>query len=142
MGAAHAVLQSSLGVESELRRVLKEPSKSHERTKRDQLKVEQARFGHRECGDEPLGFRHVITLHDQHGPRLVVRTQIELTHLVDLVALPHAAGLFAYVRIDMFPPDPASRMPNGQYLHALCSVLCSDALNLVDRSATRWFRCP
>jgi len=42
---------------------------------------------------------------------LVVRTQIELPHLVDLVALPHAAGLFAYVRGDVFPPDPTSRMP-------------------------------
>jgi len=43
---------------------------------------------------------------------LVVRTQIELPHLVDLVVLPHAAGLFAYVRGDVFPPDPTSRMPN------------------------------
>src|SRR3712207_797323 len=111
-----------LGVKPELGRIPKQLSKSHVRTQRDDLEVEQICLRYRKRSDESLGFRHLITLQDQHDPRSVVRSQIEFAHLIAFVALPHATRLFAYVRSDVFPPDPASRMPNGQYLHVVYSV--------------------
>src|SRR3712207_136917 len=90
----------SCGVRPKLGRIPKQLSKSHVRPQRDDFKVEQICLGYRERSDELLGFHYVITLQDQHNPRLVVRSQIELTHLVAFVALPHGTGLFAYVRID------------------------------------------
>ena len=104
-----------------LARISEQPSESCVSTQGDDLELQQTRPDNRELSDESLGFRRVAALKDQHGPRLVVGTQIKLTHPITLVEFPYVARLFAHVRSDVFPPYLAPGTPNGQSVPSPCT---------------------